>query len=296
MSVDDAQACAPSAIIPRPSRGRYETGMVAGRVEAHNGRPARSEGSATASRGDSAEPLRSTRSRPFRREDRPCAGGRPDPFCNDYAAGELVGSRSGPRPPRGNRSPYTGDTRTQAGDRFPPREPAAHIIPADRNGLTSGHDERVSNAQHPRRDAGSRRFFVVLRHPIAAFTAPFRDGAAATEADRAAATSPEGLHVSCAARLRRFRVPESKAFCASMNTAFAGSHVTAPAAVAHRYRRRSKCCAFARSKIRRSRTSRRGSSKSSRRPVKVATFGSACLATAWPSLSSGSQRSKRRGS
>jgi len=55
----------------------------------------------------------------------------------------------------------------------------------------------MSDGISPKRDAGSRGFLDVLRHPVAAFTAPFRTGAPAPAADRVAASSAEGLAVSC---------------------------------------------------------------------------------------------------
>lgn len=48
-----------------------------------------------------------------------------------------------------------------------------------------------------RRDSGSRTFLDVLRHPIAAVTAPFRESAHATDEDRLAAAGPDGRLVTC---------------------------------------------------------------------------------------------------
>ncbi len=55
----------------------------------------------------------------------------------------------------------------------------------------------VSSDRRPARDAGSRGMFDVLRHPVAAFSAPFREGAAPTDADTSAASGTEGRVVSC---------------------------------------------------------------------------------------------------
>ena len=52
-------------------------------------------------------------------------------------------------------------------------------------------------AKRPNRDSGSRGLLDVLRHPIAALTAPFREGASATVEDRRAASGPEGRLVTC---------------------------------------------------------------------------------------------------
>jgi hypothetical protein len=66
-------------------------------------------------------------------------------------------------------------------------------------GAHRGHYSVMSN-RHPMRDAGSRGFLDVWRHPVAAFTAPFRGGAKATDADRVAASSSDGVEVTCFAR------------------------------------------------------------------------------------------------
>ena len=55
----------------------------------------------------------------------------------------------------------------------------------------------MPGSEHLRRDAGSRGFLDVLRHPIASLTMAFRDGAPATDGDRAAAVSSAGISVSC---------------------------------------------------------------------------------------------------
>jgi hypothetical protein len=55
----------------------------------------------------------------------------------------------------------------------------------------------MAAAKRPKRDSGSRGLFDVLRHPIAALTAPFRKGAPASDEDRRAAAGPEGRVITC---------------------------------------------------------------------------------------------------
>ena len=55
----------------------------------------------------------------------------------------------------------------------------------------------MAAAKRPKRDSGSRRLLDVLRHPIAALTAPSREGAPATDEDRRAAQGPEGRVITC---------------------------------------------------------------------------------------------------
>lgn len=86
---------------------------------------------------------------------------------------------------------------------------------ADRTSLRPtarlGHRERLAApepsgqsvqmaAKRPKRDSGSRGLLGVLRHPIAAVTAPFRERAPATDEDRRAASGPEGRIVTCFVR------------------------------------------------------------------------------------------------
>jgi hypothetical protein len=55
----------------------------------------------------------------------------------------------------------------------------------------------MAAAKRAKRDSGSRTFFDVLLHPIAAVSAPSREGAPATDEDRRAASGPEGRLVTC---------------------------------------------------------------------------------------------------
>jgi len=60
-----------------------------------------------------------------------------------------------------------------------------------------GQSVRVAAGKRPKRDSGSRTFLDVLLHPIAAVSAPSREGAPATDEDRRAASGPEGRLVTC---------------------------------------------------------------------------------------------------
>ena len=55
----------------------------------------------------------------------------------------------------------------------------------------------MARSQHPKRDAGTRGLFEVLRHPGAALTAPFRQGAPAGDHDLHATSGPDGRVVTC---------------------------------------------------------------------------------------------------
>jgi hypothetical protein len=55
----------------------------------------------------------------------------------------------------------------------------------------------VAGESRPKRDRGSRSIFGVLRHPFAAFFAPYRDGADPAEVDRCAVWGPEGRLITC---------------------------------------------------------------------------------------------------
>jgi hypothetical protein len=55
----------------------------------------------------------------------------------------------------------------------------------------------MPDQQLPRRDAGSRTFVDVLRHPLVAFSSPFRKNEAASTDDVAAVLGSEGRVVSC---------------------------------------------------------------------------------------------------
>jgi len=55
----------------------------------------------------------------------------------------------------------------------------------------------MSDHQRPSREAGSRTFVDVLRHPFTAFSAPFRHNRAASADDGAAALGSAGRVVTC---------------------------------------------------------------------------------------------------